>query len=186
MYDRSMKTKWLPVKRAGKTVAWVEMVWAPSLKKYVTIPGSTRYSEHAPKPASKFASRKNSEPITPVIFRKWPDKEGGEIIALFPYELEVDGNVSSYEHTGQHGTASPEVIRRTKAATPAQYADLKRELEGIGYRLKIIKRWPSSQTVMRSKRRKHRNPGPSAIPAHWTRATVSRKGGQIQIRMGGR
>ena len=30
------------------------------------------------------------------------------------------------------------------------------------------------------------NPGPSAIPAKWTPATVSRKGGQIQIRMGGR
>jgi hypothetical protein len=28
--------------------------------------------------------------------------------------------------------------------------------------------------------------GPSAIPAKWTSATVSRKGGQIQIRMGGR
>jgi hypothetical protein len=32
----------------------------------------------------------------------------------------------------------------------------------------------------------HANPGPSAIPARWTPATVSRKGGQIQIRMGGR
>jgi hypothetical protein len=30
------------------------------------------------------------------------------------------------------------------------------------------------------------NPGPSAIPTKWTKATVSRKGGQIQIRMGGR
>jgi hypothetical protein len=30
------------------------------------------------------------------------------------------------------------------------------------------------------------NPGHSAIPAKWTPATVSRKGGQIQIRMGGR
>lgn len=28
--------------------------------------------------------------------------------------------------------------------------------------------------------------GPSAIPTKWTPATVSRKGGQIQIRMGGR
>jgi hypothetical protein len=30
------------------------------------------------------------------------------------------------------------------------------------------------------------NPGPSAIPTRWTSATVSRKGGQIQIRMGRR
>jgi len=30
------------------------------------------------------------------------------------------------------------------------------------------------------------NPGPSAIPSKWTNATVSRKGGQIQIRIGGR
>jgi hypothetical protein len=31
-----------------------------------------------------------------------------------------------------------------------------------------------------------KNPGPSAIPAKWTPATVSRKGRQIQIRIGGR
>ena len=30
------------------------------------------------------------------------------------------------------------------------------------------------------------NPGPSALPSKWTRATVTRKGGQIQIRIGGR
>jgi hypothetical protein len=35
-------------------------------------------------------------------------------------------------------------------------------------------------------RRPTANPGPSAIPTKWTPATVSRKGGQIQIRMGGR
>ena len=28
--------------------------------------------------------------------------------------------------------------------------------------------------------------GPAAIPAKWTLATVSRKGGQIQIRIGGK
>jgi hypothetical protein len=30
------------------------------------------------------------------------------------------------------------------------------------------------------------NPGPSALPSKWTKATVMRKGGQIQIRIGGR
>jgi hypothetical protein len=38
----------------------------------------------------------------------------------------------------------------------------------------------------KSQRPLRHNPGPSAIPARWTPATVSRKGGQIQIRMGGR
>ena len=37
---------------------------------------------------------------TDVIFRKWND---GSILALFPYSIDTyDGDVSSYEHVGQH------------------------------------------------------------------------------------
>lgn len=73
---------------------------------------------------------------TPVIFRKWPESEGGGIIALFPTEVgdQDPANCMSYEHIGQHGSAWPEgVMKRTTYATPAEYADLKRELEDVGY-----------------------------------------------------
>ncbi len=73
---------------------------------------------------------------TPVIFRKWPKSEGGDIIALFPAEPGTDDpyTCSSYEHVGQHGSADPVgLIGRTTAATPAEYADLKKELRSVGY-----------------------------------------------------
>jgi hypothetical protein len=73
---------------------------------------------------------------TPVIFRKWPASEGHAIIALFPTEPGTNDpyTCSSYEHVGQHGSADPNgVIQRTTVAAPSEYADLKKELENIGY-----------------------------------------------------
>jgi hypothetical protein len=74
---------------------------------------------------------------TPVIFRKWPENEGGDVIALFPTLLGTMDpyTCSSYERVGQHGAADPwEVITRTKSAKPDEYADLKEELEkSVGY-----------------------------------------------------
>ena len=78
-----------------------------------------------------------------VIFRRWPDSQGGEVIALFP---EVAATVSghdceSYMHIGQHGAASPWITGSTRPATPEEYAPLKCELESIGYVLRIVKRF---------------------------------------------
>ena len=80
---------------------------------------------------------------TEVIFRK--EKSGdykGTIYALFPYEVETyRGDVLYYQHIGQHSAADYfHCIRTSVPAKPGEYADLKRELEGIGYDLKIIKR----------------------------------------------
>jgi hypothetical protein len=83
-------------------------------------------------------------PVTEVIFRKY--KNGNkEIIALFPYVCETRfGTCESYMHIGQHGTADYlGVMQDTKPATPAEYADLKAELENYGpaeanYNLKVI------------------------------------------------
>lgn len=84
---------------------------------------------------------------TPVIFRKWKPRkefgeEGGDIIALFP-TIPSDAssyyNVQSYQHIGQHGGASPDIIADTVPATPAEYADLLKELHSVGYRnLKVV------------------------------------------------
>jgi len=77
--------------------------------------------------------------ITEVIFRKEKD---GYVIAVFPYLSYRDGyKITYYAHIGQHGEGCSEyLIGMTKPATPEQYADLKAELERIGYNLKVIKR----------------------------------------------
>lgn len=80
---------------------------------------------------------------TPVIFRMLRKKNGGCVIALFPtipgtYDA---GTCTDYVHVGQHGSADPHVIiNMSRAATPAEYADLKKELEGIGYRPRVYQR----------------------------------------------
>ena len=74
---------------------------------------------------------------TKVIFRKFKD---GDIIALFP-EIAGDMNPStmmSYQHVGQHGAA--DCIESTKLADPEEYEDLKKELETVGYVLKVCKK----------------------------------------------
>ena len=79
---------------------------------------------------------------TIVIFRVW--KKGGGIIALFPGIMEGDYGqfCSSYEHVGQHSGADYQgVINQTTPARPEDSYNLMRELEGIGYNLKIQKRF---------------------------------------------
>lgn len=81
---------------------------------------------------------------TVVIFRKFPK---GEVVALFP-EIQANnhhGECLCYQHVGQHGPASYSMVDRTKLASAAEYAELKTELESIGYdlliRKRINKRW---------------------------------------------
>lgn len=83
---------------------------------------------------------------TVVIFRKFKTGEK-EIIAIFP-EVQANDNqwdCQSYIHVGQHGPTSYKIVDWTTAATPEEYADLKAELESIGYdlviRRRIHKRW---------------------------------------------
>ena len=85
-------------------------------------------------------------PVTEVIFRKF--KNGNkEIIALFPYITErTFGTCESYMHIGQHGTADyNHIMNITKPVRPAEYMDLKTELENYGpkeanYNLKVLVR----------------------------------------------
>jgi len=75
-----------------------------------------------------------------VIFRKWSKKEGVGIIAFFP-KIPSDNygyDMLSYEHIGQHGGSKYELLlRATHPAIPSEYADLKKELEHIGYKIKV-------------------------------------------------
>ena len=77
---------------------------------------------------------------TDVIFRKY--RVSGEIIALMPHEVvDFEGNVNSYMHVGQHGAADfVGVVANTVPATDSECADLKSELESIGYDVNVCKR----------------------------------------------
>lgn len=76
---------------------------------------------------------------TLVIFRKF---KTGEIIALFPEIDEGNYLCSSYMKIGQHSSADYSgVIQKTKRASMPEYHDLRRELESIGYNLKIRNKW---------------------------------------------
>ena len=83
------------------------------------------------------------EQITKVIFRRGRAKSDDEVFAVFPTEPGRDEyDFTIYVHQGQHGTGTRRgcINSKTRLATPAEYADLKRELEHIGYRLKVVKR----------------------------------------------
>ena len=84
------------------------------------------------------------EKPTKVVFRKWTGKDfKGDIIALFPeIPASNDGYLcQSYEHIGQHGAADyNHCLTKTVPADQAEYADLKKELESIGYCLKVVNR----------------------------------------------
>jgi hypothetical protein len=64
----------------------------------------------------------------------------GEVIAVFPYEIESSTNVMCYAHNGQHSGCVWDINNFSKAAAEAQYLPLKNELEQIGYNLKVIKK----------------------------------------------
>jgi len=64
----------------------------------------------------------------------------GEVTAVFPYIVESPNNVMCYVHLGQHSACCWQFNTVSKPATPEQYADLYKELEQIGYKIKVIKR----------------------------------------------
>ena len=94
-------------------------------------------------------------PKTAVLFRKWPESEGGGIIALFPYLAGTTSDLAtceSYEHAGQHGAADlAGVMELTRPATPDEYAALHAELTHApySYRLQVRARIPADAHIVR-------------------------------------
>ena len=77
-----------------------------------------------------------------VIFRKYT-KRPCETIAIFPYEIaDAKGDISSYQHIGQHGACDRYFRTFTRPCYEEwEYRDLLKELISIGYDdLKIINR----------------------------------------------
>jgi hypothetical protein len=83
---------------------------------------------------------KKDKNITEVIFRRFKD---GDVIALFPYDIAtLDGEISSYQHIGQHSGADLGLIKETKHAKLDE-VDVKAlfdELTSIGYNLKVMQK----------------------------------------------
>lgn len=81
---------------------------------------------------------KDKEP-TEMLFRRYSN---GDIIALMPYVIEDNRFCcQSYMHIGQHGPARYEhIMQCTRPAKEDEYAELKLELESIGYNVLLIAR----------------------------------------------
>jgi len=84
--------------------------------------------------------------ITEVLFRleNWGDGVW-KPIAFFPYEFWSIGKGgmplgTCYQSIGQHSGFTPEYIKETRKASPAEYKRLLIELYNYGYNLRIIKR----------------------------------------------
>jgi hypothetical protein len=81
--------------------------------------------------------------IVPVLFRVDFDGNATEVNAVFPT---LPGStrdpelMTCYAHVGQHSSCSLDWFELTKAARPYQYADLKAELERLGYQLEVCSR----------------------------------------------
>ena len=79
---------------------------------------------------------KNKETID-VMFRKFQ----GEILAIFPHTKHHTCFVLCYTHSDQHlGADYNGVVYNSRPAKEEEYRDLKKELEKIGYNLKIVHR----------------------------------------------
>lgn len=79
-----------------------------------------------------------------VIFRKYKKGTHKDVVfALFPHDVcDRFGNVTSYEHLGQHSSADyKHCISISKKATKSEYKALKQELKNVGYnKLKVVKK----------------------------------------------
>lgn len=82
--------------------------------------------------------------MTPVLFRA--EKSGphkGEVTAVFPT---IPGTrefhtCTCYARVGQHSSCTYGWYQGTRPARPDEFEALRRELESLGYSLKIVSRW---------------------------------------------
>lgn len=64
----------------------------------------------------------------------------GEVNAFLPEHDTNYGMIMCYASLGGHGEASLEYYRSGRLATPKEYADLKAEMQSMGYKLRPMKR----------------------------------------------
>ena len=80
------------------------------------------------------------EKPTIMVFRQFQD---GDVVAIMPEEPGTmdPATCVSYMHVGQHGSCDPKhLVAITKPCNLCMSAVLRRELEGIGYKVKAVSR----------------------------------------------
>lgn len=78
-----------------------------------------------------------------VMFRVDTSRDWkGTVFALFPHDVcDRMGNVTHYQHVGQHSGADYlHCIANSRPATEEEARSLRAELESIGYELNVVKR----------------------------------------------
>lgn len=83
----------------------------------------------------------NAELVTKVQFLvNEKDPENPDVFAYFPEENYDNAGKfkTGYSHIGQHSAVHPQYAAESRPATPEEYADLKAELEGVGYNLEVL------------------------------------------------
>lgn len=102
------------------------------------LKGLEKQGDARAKRDKKPAADKKEKP-TKVKFLVHEDENGEkDLFAYFPDENhDAAGKYKvSYSHVGQHSSTHPDYAKESRAATPEEYASLKKELEGLGYNLK--------------------------------------------------
>ncbi|RWO06325.1 MAG: hypothetical protein EOS07_22060 [Mesorhizobium sp.] len=94
---------------------------------------------------SQDAAKLAAEPVTPVLFRIDRSGKDRQVTAILPtLPSDYEGRyMTCYARIGQHGSASRHWWQsKTRPAKPAEYAELKAELESapFGYRLQVCQR----------------------------------------------
>lgn len=95
------------------------------------------------------------KPATPVdvMFRVSPaiNETPSEILAIFPGLPGTNDprTCACYAHVGQHGICELAYIKHRRLATPAEYADLLKELTAIGYAVTVVSRATKKHARMR-------------------------------------
>jgi hypothetical protein len=84
-------------------------------------------------------------PIRVMFLVNEKDPGNPDLFAYFPEEdYDREGKLKTgYSHVGQHSAVSPEYAAESRLATPEEYADLKAELEGIGYNVEVHDQHPT-------------------------------------------
>lgn len=80
---------------------------------------------------------------TDVIFRVDTTKDWkGTVFAILPHDVcDFKGNVTYYQHVGQHsGGEYYHMIKTSRPATEIEAHDLKVEMEGMGYNFNVMKK----------------------------------------------
>jgi len=80
---------------------------------------------------------------TEIMFRVDTTKDfKGTIFAVLPHEVSnFKGDVTTYQHVGQHSSGDYNVcLEQSRPANELESADLKAEMESLGYNIKVVKK----------------------------------------------